>query len=327
MYQLFLLLAVFVGLSFTSQAQGVGSPLEEVLKDDFASFFNIKEQKSTPTDLGQKSLHYKTGGFQEYLDLQFTVDKNKVLVAAELTVDYKFIKEQSTFAIDVIKSFLQDFCAEQDEEVCATLATRLWKGEGEVAPELAGVMQLLGNQKKWDCTTLSACVLNTEMRKEGLAFSFHAINWEQQAIPEQHFLNQKDLKKYHLELTQEEPTFKIWMPEKTDKSQFSRLVDGHWHFQTAEAALNYYKAYQLQQSEGMALVEDFDKKLGEEVWVYETGPAQQEMMAALGLETTEEFYCFWMRKGASINKIFVVVEAEGGLELASQLAQRAVEKL
>lgn len=326
MYKFILLLFFYAATIHTSSAQGVGTSLDHVLQGSFAEFFNIQEQSRAPLPLGKQQLHYKTGGFQEYIDLTFVIDEQQQLQSAHLEVRYEFIKEKGMLAIDVLKSFIAGFCQEHDQAICGTLSDRLWKQEGEVAPELSGVMQLLGGQKKWDSSPLTACVLNTAAKDSTLEFSYYFKNWEEQSIPSSHFLTQKDLRKYKLKMTQQEPTFQIWTNAKKGNA-VSRLVDGRWHFKTEKEADQYFQTHQLPQSEGMALLPDFKGKLGDECWVYETGPAQIDMMATLGIELTDEYYCFLVRKGASIAKIFVIVTPKASLQTATAIAKKAVQKL
>jgi len=91
--------------------------MDSVLQTDFASFFTITSQKTDDLAFQQKKHHYKTGGFQEYVDMYLTVDKNNILKIATILVKYKFLQEQSVFAIDVIKSFIQDFAHQEDQSV------------------------------------------------------------------------------------------------------------------------------------------------------------------------------------------------------------------
>ncbi|MGH1336134.1 MAG: hypothetical protein ACRBFS_08405 [Aureispira sp.] len=328
MYKFLFLLFSFLSYTPVSSANGVGTPLEKVLQGSFASFFHIKEQSRSTLSFGQQEIHYKTGGFKEFIDLTLIVDKEDLLLTAHLQVNYTFIKEQNRFAIDVIKSFIDDFCPKQDQAVCSTLADRLWNGEGTVAPELETVMNLFQGSKKWACSPLTACVLNTQAQEETLNFSYHFINWTTLAIPSPLFLSDKDLKKYPLQLTQEEATFKIWTPKgNTKKLPCTRLVDGRWLFETAEEAHNYYQAYQIQQSEGMAFMSDFEQKLGHVCAVYENSPTQIKMLARMGIGPEKEFYCFLIRKGKSIAKVFVVVSSDASIAVATKIAQKAVRKL
>lgn len=308
-------------------ANGVGSTMDEVLKDDFATFFNIQQQEKKELTLGQTKMHYKTGGFQEHIDLYFTKNKDNQLIAAEIEIDYSFIKEKGMLAIDVIKSFIKDFCHEKDASVCNTLAMRLFNREGEVAKELAGAMRVLEMKKKFDVTTLQSCVLNTEARKNKLVFQYYFINWKELTIGEEHFLDEKIMQSYKMTLVQEEPTFHVWQ-NKNDKEMkvpFERLVDGRWQFETEEEALNYFNAYQLQQSEGMLLIEIYDNVIADKCNVYQSTARQQDMLETLGIK--DKYYTFLSRKGKSIAKIFVCVKPDGTKEEATKLVEKAISLL
>jgi hypothetical protein len=301
--------------------------MKEVLADDFASFFNIEKQKTKKGLVGQKEIHYKTGGFKEYIDLYLTVNKSQRVVAASIEVDYQFIEEKGMLAIDVIKSFIQDFCHEADAAVCETLAMRLFKREGEVAEELSGTMGVLESKKKWDATTLKKCVLNTETRAKRIVFSYHWINWTEQPVSSKSFMSNKLLAPYQLTSIQKESSFYVWQNknEATVKVPFERLVDGRWQFATEAEAINYYRAYQLKQSEGMQVIQDWNKKLGDQYQVYESNKKQEEMLAMLGI--TDSYYCFLVRRGAKIAKIFVVITADGKLEEATEMVIKGVKKM
>lgn len=308
---------------------GVGASLTTVLEDDFATFFNLTQQQSQPLDFGQKELHYKTGGFQEHIDLYLIVDKNNTLLTARIEVDYQFISTQKTFAIDVIKSFLKDFCHQTDAAVCNTLAIRLMEGEGEVAPELAGVMKVLNSKKKWDSSTLQESVLTTETLKQKIRFAYHWINWTETVVRPGDFLIAEELQAYQLELTTERPTVHYWTNLSSDKVAFpfSRLVEARWVFKSLEEAANYYRAYQVKQAEGMQLLPNFEAAIGEEVQVYQAGAAQQETMARIGMASAPPAYLFYIRKRNCVTKLFVLCKVADTLEKATAIATLAAKKM
>ncbi len=310
-------------------ANGVGAPLKEVKEGHFASFFNITEQSSKKLVLGQKEAHYKTGGFKEYIDLYLTTAPDQTLQRARILVKYPFISEQSRFAIDVIKSFIGDFCHEKDKAACHTLEMRLWNGEGEIAPELAPIMSVLSGQKKRATVTLNGCVLTVEAKKEGLEIVYHFISWEKQPLAEALFLTEKDLASYSFQNIQTEPDFKVWTTEdnEAEKLAFSRLVDGRWQFKTPREAANYFSAYQLFQSEGMEMVESEAALTSDEAMVYQSGAEQRKMMATLGITDPPTGYIFMLRKGKTIAKLFVMTTPTGSFEEAFKIAQQVLDKL
>lgn len=319
-----LLYSILLLLPFHLFANGVGSSMDSVLQTDFASFFNISKQKTDDLDFQQKKHHYKTGGFQEFIDLHLTTNKENILTTASIEVHNQFIKDQTIFAIDVIKSFIKDFAHHNDQSVTETLANKLYMGEGYVDPILKPILKVLAQEKSWGTVQLKNCIFEMNLSKTGLVITYYFINWKEQSIDSKLFLQKSHLKSYQLECTQTEKDFHVWTLLKDKTSDYSRLVDGRWAFNTAEEAAAYYKAHLLEQSEGAQKIEGFDKKLGDESIVFFYDKSNNPLMATLDLN--DKYYYFYFRKGKYIAKVFVVANANIKVEQAYPIAQKA-EKL
>ena len=99
--------------------------IEELYKTDFGGFFNIQEQKREPIN-NHIEFHFKTGGFQDFVDLFFITDNNETIKNAKLTVRRDWLESpgQSIFGLDIIKSFVNQFSQNHFTE---PLVEALWR--------------------------------------------------------------------------------------------------------------------------------------------------------------------------------------------------------
>jgi hypothetical protein len=83
-------------------------PFNELKTTEFWEFFHIRETGSRRTDEGTQTIPAKTGGFQEFVDLEFTLSPNGLLHGARLTLSRKWIHEMglNPLALDIIKSLI-----------------------------------------------------------------------------------------------------------------------------------------------------------------------------------------------------------------------------
>ena len=89
----------------TSTEKKDGQQLSELLKSDYNKFFNLEEKSREKAGENSK-IHYKTGGFQEFVDIYISIDKSEKIIGAELKVKREWMKGANLgFAKDVIKSF------------------------------------------------------------------------------------------------------------------------------------------------------------------------------------------------------------------------------
>jgi len=182
-------------------------------------------------------------------------------------------------------------------------------------------MKVLAQEKTWGTVTLNNCVFEVTLTKDALQLTYYFISWKEQSVSSKIFLQSSHLKAFQLELTQTEKDFHVWTLIEGKTSDFSRLVDGRWAFETAEQAAVYYQAYLLEQSEGAQKIEDFNQKLGDELQVFFYDKTNSEMMASFGLN--DKFYFFYFRKGKNIAKVFVVANENIKVEQAYQIAAKA----
>ncbi len=76
---------------------------------EFFNFFNLRTESSKELSSGIIELHLKTGGFQEYIDIYFYLDKKSEIKKAKLLSDREWIGDPSSinpFGTDISKSFI-----------------------------------------------------------------------------------------------------------------------------------------------------------------------------------------------------------------------------
>ena len=109
--------------------------LSKVLEGDFNRFFNLEEKARIALSPEEMNIHYKTGGFQEYIDIYLVMNKDQRLLSSKLIVSREWMKGANLkFAIDIIKSFVLEFSI--DKEHIQPLADKLWNFGTDMEPEL-----------------------------------------------------------------------------------------------------------------------------------------------------------------------------------------------
>jgi len=81
-------------------------------QSEFYKFFNLMEQSSIKVDKDQKKFYFKTGGFQEHIDIYLYVNNDNLIIQSELYLDRKWIgntKSINPFGSDISKSFIDLF--------------------------------------------------------------------------------------------------------------------------------------------------------------------------------------------------------------------------
>ena len=82
---------------------------EELQKTDLFSFFNFAESGRRLTPEGMQEIHFKPGGFQEFIDVQMKIDKSQLVHQGVLYLDRDWIGGPMTvspFGKDLAKSFI-----------------------------------------------------------------------------------------------------------------------------------------------------------------------------------------------------------------------------
>ncbi|MBN2229671.1 MAG: hypothetical protein JW779_08740 [Candidatus Thorarchaeota archaeon] len=78
---------------------------------DFYSFFNVSEVSREKKPDGSSLVRSKPGGFQEFIDIEFMIDRDDYLKEAILWLDRQWIGDENNlnvFAKDIAKSFIHD---------------------------------------------------------------------------------------------------------------------------------------------------------------------------------------------------------------------------
>jgi len=84
---------------------------EEFQKSEFASFFNTQEVERIQEPNGVIRVRLKTGGFQEFVDIELKLDASLRLRQASLELARAWIGNEDSlnpFAKDICKSFIHD---------------------------------------------------------------------------------------------------------------------------------------------------------------------------------------------------------------------------
>ena len=108
--------------------------LDDFIDGGFASFFNTSEKSKILNEDGTTTIHYKTGGFKEYVDIFIRVNANNIIIASKLEIDRSWIKKSRTFAFDIEKSFINEFSL--DKEYTKPLVNKIWTFGKETEEDL-----------------------------------------------------------------------------------------------------------------------------------------------------------------------------------------------
>ncbi len=106
---------------------------EEFQKSEFASFFNVQEVERIQEPNGFFRLHLKTGGFQEFVDIELRLDASLQLQQASLELARAWIGDEDSlnpFARDICKSFIHDL-ADINNKKIQDLVEGIWDLHGK----------------------------------------------------------------------------------------------------------------------------------------------------------------------------------------------------
>ena len=106
---------------------------EELQKTELFSFFNFTEsgRKSAPD--GYQVIHYKPGGFQEFIDVKMRIDRSQTVQEGTLYLDRDWIGGPMTvspFGKDLAKSFIAAICPNVDKEKADRVISTIWNLRG-----------------------------------------------------------------------------------------------------------------------------------------------------------------------------------------------------
>jgi len=106
---------------------------EELQKTQLFSFFNFTESGRRSTMGGYQEIHYKPGGFQEFIDVKMKIDRSQVVQEGVLYLDRDWIGGPMTispFGKDLAKSFIAAICPEADKELADRAVSTIWNLSG-----------------------------------------------------------------------------------------------------------------------------------------------------------------------------------------------------
>lgn len=106
---------------------------EELQKTELFSFFNFTESGRKPTAGGYQEIHYKPGGFQEFIDIKMKIDRSQTVQEGVLYLDRDWIGGPMTvspFGKDLAKSFIAAICPEADKEQAERVVSTIWNLSG-----------------------------------------------------------------------------------------------------------------------------------------------------------------------------------------------------
>jgi hypothetical protein len=106
---------------------------EELQKTELFSFFHFTESGRKPAANGYQVIHYKPGGFQEFIDVKMKVDRSQNVQEGILYLDRDWIGGPMTvspFGKDLAKSFIAAICPDADKEKADRVVSTIWNLSG-----------------------------------------------------------------------------------------------------------------------------------------------------------------------------------------------------
>jgi hypothetical protein len=106
---------------------------DELQKTELFSFFNFTESGRKAAPDGFQEIHYKPGGFQEFIDVQMKVDRSQMIHEGVLYLDRDWIGGPMTvnpFGKDLAKSFIAAVCPAADKEKADRIVSTIWNLQG-----------------------------------------------------------------------------------------------------------------------------------------------------------------------------------------------------
>jgi len=106
---------------------------EDLQKTELFSFFHFTESGRRAAPGGFQEIHYKPGGFQEFIDVQMKVDRSQIVHEGVLYLDRDWIGGPMTvnpFGKDLAKSFIAAICPQKDKETVERVVSTIWNLQG-----------------------------------------------------------------------------------------------------------------------------------------------------------------------------------------------------
>lgn len=105
----------------------------ELKKTDLFSFFNLTENGRRPTRGGMQEIHFKPGGFQEFIDVKMKIDSSQMVHQGVLYLDRDWIGGPMTvspFGKDLAKSFIAAVTPNVDKAEADRVVCTIWNIQG-----------------------------------------------------------------------------------------------------------------------------------------------------------------------------------------------------
>jgi len=105
----------------------------ELKKTELFSFFNFTENGRRPTSRGMQEIHFKPGGFQEFIDVKLKIDSSQIVHQGILYLDRAWIGGAMTvspFGKDLAKSFIAAVTPDVDKDKADRVVCTIWNIQG-----------------------------------------------------------------------------------------------------------------------------------------------------------------------------------------------------
>ncbi|MHA1934618.1 MAG: hypothetical protein ACW97A_05010 [Candidatus Thorarchaeota archaeon] len=106
----------------------------DLKKTHLFKFFNFSELDKEKEHSGLTRIKIAPGSFQEFIDIELSIDKKKNVHRALLLLDRDWIGDRSTlnpFAKDLVKSFISGMVPKKDREKANTISSAIMDAWGE----------------------------------------------------------------------------------------------------------------------------------------------------------------------------------------------------
>ena len=105
----------------------------ELKKTELFSFFNFTENWRRPSRGGMQEIHFKPGGFQEFIDVKLKIDSSQMVHQGILYLDRAWIGGAMTvspFGKDLAKSFIAAVTPDVDKAEADRVVCTIWNIQG-----------------------------------------------------------------------------------------------------------------------------------------------------------------------------------------------------
>ncbi len=106
---------------------------EDLKKTELFSFFNFTESGRRSSGDGMREIHFKPGGFQEFIDVKLKIDRSQMVHQGVLYLDRAWIGGPMTvspFGKDLAKSFIAAVTPLVDKTKADRIISTIWNLQG-----------------------------------------------------------------------------------------------------------------------------------------------------------------------------------------------------